>query len=117
MNRKWEKGDFISVEFPMDPVYVKAGAVLQEYENKAAVMRGPVLYLAEGIDNHAGYYQAELTGGKLAVKNSKLFGECKLIEVECLIDGNRETLVFLPYYAFDNRGSDSFRIWFDKERV
>jgi len=52
LERNWQ-GDSIELTFDMQPRYVYCAGELQYNAGKAAVMRGPIVYCAEEIDNSA----------------------------------------------------------------
>jgi DUF1680 family protein len=47
INRKWKNGDVISLDFPMPVHFVKANPKVGNLIDKAAIMRGPVVYCME----------------------------------------------------------------------
>ncbi|NIJ45331.1 hypothetical protein FHR24_001799 [Wenyingzhuangia heitensis] len=50
INRKWKKGDVVTVEFPMDVYFVEGHSRIEEVRNQVAVKRGPVVYCLESAD-------------------------------------------------------------------
>jgi DUF1680 family protein len=109
INRKWTKGDRVSVSFPMPIRRVLAHAKVADGAGKAAIERGPLVYALESADNgpatttmtipldtplaHA--YRADLLKG-LEVITGKI--------------GDRE-MTAIPYFAWANRGRGEMRVW------
>jgi DUF1680 family protein len=51
IQRKWKKGDVVSVHLPMPVQRVLANEGLAADKGRSAIQRGPIVYCAEGIDN------------------------------------------------------------------
>ena len=108
----------------MPVVCIKSNVRVHENAGRAAVMRGPVLYCAEGIDNGKDLTAAILgtsaefkTGDNdfilpsLYVKEyiekftDKLYSKAT-DEYDCF------QMKLIPYYAFANRGETEMQVWF-----
>lgn len=50
INRKWKKGDKITVELPMEVQRVVCNSKVSANVGKVALQRGPIVYCSEGID-------------------------------------------------------------------
>lgn len=50
INRKWNKGDKITVELPLEVRRVVCNPKVSANEGKVALQRGPIVYCSEGID-------------------------------------------------------------------
>ena len=50
INRKWKKGDKISLEMPMDIKVLEGNPLIEEVRNQVAIKRGPVVYCIESTD-------------------------------------------------------------------
>ena len=53
LRRTWIDGDVITLDLPMPVVGMEADPRAEEFRGKTAVMRGPLLYCFEGLDNVA----------------------------------------------------------------
>lgn len=51
IRRRWLSGDSISLELPMPVVAMTADPRATDFQDKTALMRGPLLYCFEGVDN------------------------------------------------------------------
>jgi len=124
INRQWEKGDIIEINFPMPVRKVIANKNVIEDRNKFSIERGPIVYCAEWVDN----------GGKtrnlLLDKNAEFTYEFKenLINGVNVLKGKSKSLslnksgnativkdqnfVAIPYYAWAHRGNGEMTVWF-----
>ena len=114
------------------PAYlVKANAKVADASGKAALMRGPVVYCLEGVDN-----AFPITGAAVcAPLQAKVLDNCELglpmIEATGTVPADTEAaplyspldtlpqdvpLRFIPYYAFANRGESDMRVWLPIQR-
>lgn len=116
-----------TVEFDMPVSFVRANKHVHENAGRVAVMRGPVVYCAEGLDN----------GKDLADVRVDIHGECSVEASDFILpqikttayrdkesdllyetagDEYEETpLTLIPYYAFANRGKTDMQVWFLKK--
>lgn len=128
INRQWEKGDIIEINFPMPVRKVIANENVTEDIGKFSIERGPIVYCAEWVDN----------GGKvrnlLLDKNTAFINEFNetLINGVNLLKGKSKSLsidksnnsiiekeqnfVAIPYYAWAHRGNGEMTVWFPYEK-
>ena len=114
----------IEIELNMPVICVKSNKRVHENAGRIAVMRGPILYCAEGVDN----------GEDLAGIAVDISSEFKLEESDFILpslsvcayrekdsdmlyskagdDYEKFTLRLIPYYAFANRGETEMVVWF-----
>lgn len=130
VNRKWKKGDVISLKLNMTATLVAANPMVEEARNQVAVQRGPLVYCLESTDmpghrvfdvslpvdikltpeasNVAGGNVMALTGtAKLTVQPSwskKLYQPVSSTTQPVPIR-------LIPYYAWANRGQSDMTIW------
>ena len=94
---------------------------------KACVMRGPVLYCAEGVDNGAHLHSLLLPAAPAFEEATQSAFELPTLKLPCLRrapfeQGNlyqnhppvceNTTLTLIPYNAFANRGESDMLVWF-----
>ena len=115
----------IDFEFEMKPVYMEPGAFIPEDAGKAALMRGPVVYCIEGVDN--GSYLRNFTllpqkdiqvipseFGVPVLKTTALYKEPTAALYQPIGTPKTEKpLTFIPYFAFANRGETEMLVWID----
>jgi len=56
IDREWNKGDVVIIEYPMDVKKVRAKKDLKFDNNRIAIQCGPMLYCVEGADNKDGVW-------------------------------------------------------------
>ena len=115
--------DEIKINFSMPIRFVSANKKVHTNSGRVAIMRGPVVYCLEGVDNGK-----DLSGLKVDIK-----GEAQVVDGEFLVpdivakgfkeaendslyfDATDEyietSLKFIPYYAYANRGETDMLVW------
>ena len=108
IDRKWRRGDVVEVSMNMPVRRIKAHDKVEADRGRLAVMRGPVLYCAEGIDNHGKAF-------KLAVPADATFKEGEL-QIGAERYTSLETsngVVLVPYCVWGNREpGNEMQTWF-----
>lgn len=119
LKRKWQKGDYISLNLPMQIRRVKANDNVEDDRGKLALERGPIVYCLEGRDQPDSlvFNKAILAGSEVkAVYVAdelngivELTGEALAIEK----DGSVKPVKFkaIPYSTWNNRGNDYMEVW------
>ncbi len=128
LNKSWEAGDKIELDFPMEIKKFRASTKVRENIGKVAFMRGPVVYCMEEVDNgknlhlitlkqnvvREGMIEIEgetfptvlLKGQRIAQSSSsELYEECNTNTYEEL------DLTLIPYFAWANRGEGEMTVW------
>lgn len=122
-NRLWKEKDRIEIVLPMNVHTVLAHEKVKEDQDKIALERGPLLYVAEWPDNSEGVlnimvdpekefrpeFDPKLLGGIMV-----LHGEAK--HASRKLDGtielsNPKPLKLIPYHLWNNRGSGEMNVW------
>jgi DUF1680 family protein len=121
LKRNWKAGDVVELSLDMPVRQVRANPKVQADRGLVALMRGPVVYCAESVDNPQGI-RPLVVGPKTSFKTEfkpELLGGVTLIEGQVQsysvngdkISASRALLTAVPYYATDNRGPSSLRVW------
>lgn len=118
------EGDEIALEFSMELRWMHASMNTPNYVGKVALMRGPLVYCIEQIDNGDKLWSLSVKPGKAEVKDSDILGGIVVITCEGSRTGvsgelySEETaasedvsLTFVPYYAWGNRGKGEMSVW------
>jgi len=132
VNRKWKKGDKISLKLPMEAQLIEANPLVEETRNQVAVKRGPVVYCAEAIDIPAGksIFDINLPSAiqfepKLVnFENSNIMsleGQATFVKNDSwknklykkVSDEKLETakIKLVPYYTWGNRTHGDMTVW------
>ncbi len=124
IERKWEKGDRISIELPMPVRKVVADERIKEDTGKMAVQRGPVIYCAEWPDNNTGNIlnlvideQSPLTTEFVpSLLEGTQIIKARGYQTKRILDGGIEKLpgedvTLIPYALWNNRGPGQMMVW------
>ncbi len=114
LSRIWEKGDTITLTIPVKPYAVNGNPKVDDQKGKVALMRGPLVYCLEQIDNKGidlfeMSVPAELS---LTDKKASNFGGMYTIVFDALDkDSQSITCTAIPYHLWTNRGPSPMCIW------
>ena len=115
LQRKWKAGDVVELDMPMPVQRVYAHEKVKEDNGKVALMRGPLVYCLEAVDQ-PGVDLARLAlpreSDLRAEHRDGLLGGVTVLEGKALADGQRPTtLTAVPYYAWQNREKGAMTVW------
>jgi len=130
INRKWKKGDKITLDMPMNIKLMEGNPLIEEVRNQVAVKRGSVVYCIESPDlpKDAGIldvylpasstlkveYRPELLGGVTTIsadvkirenQNDSMYHSLKKPEWKTV------KTQFIPYFSWANRGKAEMTVW------
>ena len=135
LRREWKTGDKVRLDLDMSQQILVSNPQVKENTGRAAVRRGPLVYLLEqtGQPSEASVleaaldlrnpftaeYRAELLGGVTVLKHRgwtapKPFAELPLyrrFDPKAPATGARADLILTPYYTFANRGPSAMQVW------
>jgi uncharacterized protein len=124
LDRKWNTGDIITIELPMDVRKIKADNRVLADKGKIAIERGPFVYCAEWpycsenrilnllFDENGSFTPAfvdTLLNGVEVIKTTARFAKYndkKLIDKSEPLD-----ITLIPYYAWNNKGPGEMTVW------
>lgn len=133
LNRIWGAEDVVSLEFAMPVRKVYANTKVRENIGCVALVRGPLVYCFEGVDNGEEMQALKIdreisaettscTEGVLAgmtllnVAGKRLiFQETEELYSENAPQEKAVTLRAVPYFAWGNRGENQMRVWMHEE--
>lgn len=118
-----EKDDEIIINFNMPVRFVSANKKVHTNSGRVAIMRGPVVYCLEGVDNGK-----DLTALRVDIKGKTQVADGEFIVPDIIAEGFKEkendnlyfdatdeyietSLKFIPYYAYANRGETDMLVW------
>lgn len=121
VERKWKKGDEITLHLDMEPRIVKANDKVAADRGRIAVERGPIVYCAEWPDNDFDlkafvvnqnpkfktYGSDELYGIQKITTDAQSLG----FDAGGKLVTRDVTLTLIPYYSWCHRGSGNMTVW------
>ena len=122
INRTWERGDVVEVDFDMQPRIVKANPKVEADRGRIAVERGPLVYCAESADNNFDIQAMLLpTLPKFQViDRPELLNGIKQLKTQAQVLTSDEQgrllthdveLTLVPYYSWCHRGVGKMMVW------
>jgi len=118
VTRVWSKGDIIELNLPMPVRKVLANEKIKDDRNKVALVRGPIVYCGEWVDNDMNVLQLEVpdnTAFKCEYRQDLLNG-LVVIKGDVLNKrGEKKELTAIPYYAWSHRGPGKMAVWLSRE--
>ena len=132
LERKWQTGDKIQLNLPMEVQLMQANPLAEEVRNQVAVQRGPIVYCLESID-----LPKDVRMLDVAIKRDQTFTyrfDPALLSGVTVLEGKALNLVeqpwqdslyrpisktdpeqinirLIPYFAWDNRGKSEMTVW------
>ena len=118
----------ITAEFSMPVVLIESSPHVRENAGKVAVMRGPLVYCAEAIDNGDDLFALSLDSSlegaaveaadgwlnTLVLKGRRKTAPGGALYMPLSTDTVPVSVRLIPYYAFANRGESNMQVWFRK---
>lgn len=129
IKKAFEKDDKITLSFPMDVTIFKSNSLVRENIGKVAVMRGPVVYCLESVDNGDNLHLLKINPTAVAtLENTSVDTEpiiaihipgtrvkqsesSSLYQRYCTEANETVDLKFIPYYTWANRGENEMTVW------
>ena len=115
IRRQWSKDDTVELDLPMPIRRVYARGEVEADRGRVALMRGPVLYCLEEVDNPgAGVLNLALPrdAAMVARHRDDLLGGVTVLCGRGLADGKRPAdVTAVPCYAWQNRGIGEMTVW------
>ena len=118
IERKWSKGDTIELNLPMPIRRVVASEKVKDDIGKTALVRGPIAYCAEWVDNDNKVLDMVIPDdAEFKVEHKKdLLGGINIITGDVSDkSGNERKLTAIPYYAWSHRGPGEMAVWLPRK--
>lgn len=124
IKKKWQKGDEVALELPMDIRIIDADERVEADIDKMAIQRGPIVYCAEGPDTEDGHvlhlifdresetstsFQAQKLDGIQTIQMSA--SPAKRTLEGGVSKGEAVTATLIPYFTWSNRGPAEMMVW------
>ena len=126
IERRWKKGDKVSIHFDMEPRTVRATDRVAADRGMVAVERGPLVYCAEHPDNEFDIFsvlmnqepafrlgKAEIAG--TTVTTLATDAQSLNFDKKGRLVVKDQQLTLIPYYAWCHRGSGKMRVWLPQD--
>jgi len=140
VNRSWAEGDVVTIDLSMPVLAMAADPRVLDLKDKTALMRGPLVYCFEGVDNpgrdvssisltggrgiqpldngaaRAGLYQpcAKASGFDAVFDIGMFSGMTVLRQRSGSAHEGSAGLTAIPYFAWANRDPSPMRVWVDR---
>jgi DUF1680 family protein len=133
LSRKWKAGDTVSLHLDMPVTVNTAHPLIRNNIGQVSLSRGPLVYCLEEADNgpnlhlySLGEYpdfkvwpQQDLLGGVRIISSRSLLldlrGQEKGLYRKARAElYKKQDLIWIPYYAWANRGRGEMRVWIHK---
>ncbi len=132
LQRAWAPGDTILLDLAMPVEAIRANAAVADDAGRVALMRGPLVYALESVDNGPGLHRFEIDASQefrlvpakgLPRGTVTIRGEARVWERpgEALYSAappraRRKAFTAIPYALWQNRGPAEMRVWL-RERL
>lgn len=119
IDRKWKKGDRVSLFFPMNVRQVKASDQVVDDRGKLSIERGPIVYCLEGIDQwDATVFNKYVPVGAEFLSESVSwdpYGPMTILktqaqQVSLCGEETGVEIKAIPYFAWNNRGTENYQM-------
>ena len=131
INRKWKKGDHISLNLPMPVRQIMAHEKIKYDKGRFAIQRGPLVYCLEEQDqpgqrvfnlqgNMEGVFSSEYDDNMLnGIQKIKFEGISYLEDKKGALQFQPVTITAIPYYVWANRKQGEMMVWipFEEQAV
>ena len=123
LNRKWKKGDKVSLSFPMSVKRVQAHDMVEDDLGKVSLERGPIVYCLEWPDNDEKVLNTVLEDNAPITATAYLPTELKgIVRLEANALSTKKgpnqeiirvpkAIKAIPFYAWANRGQGEMAVW------
>lgn len=123
-------GDRVTLALDSEPRFVWASPRVPRLTGKVCLLRGPLVYCFEGVDNDGDVLSLALKRGgevkalrsddevlkevvKLSVKAVRIKNSGSLYS-DTVPDETDATAIAIPYYSWGNRGENQMRVWLEE---
>jgi DUF1680 family protein len=121
LTRLWNAGDIVTLQLPMPVERIKADSRVKADVGRVALMRGPLVYCFEGLDNNDANKAIQLgaTDGFTVSNRPDLLGGMVQLEGRATVIHNLGgtlrkdpvTVRAIPFYANQNRAATTMDVW------
>lgn len=130
VNRQWQAGDTVEIDIPMEATLVEGHPRIEEVRGQVAIKRGPVVYCVESPDlpENVSVLDVYVKGDDElnVIEKSDILGGIPTIEAPARLrtqskdnmynvvkkpSWQEQSVRFVPYYAWSNRGTAEMTVF------
>jgi len=129
VERDWAPGDSLALSLPLEPRTLRAHPAVRQDAGRVAVMRGPLVYCLEGVDNGVGLNSVLLDNGLGSAQTAVIPNLRGAIAIDLPVlresasnwgtalyaekgpEVQADTARLVPYHLWDNRGPGEMLVW------
>ena len=133
IERDWQTGDSVRLDLPLMPRTVRAHPKVRQNAGRVAVMRGPLVYCLEGVDNAVGLNSILLGDGLGQSQTASIANLNGAIAIDLpvlreiaegwgdslygstALRAQPDTARLVPYHLWDNRAPGEMLVWLRAE--
>ena len=135
LTKVWKNGDTVSLNFSMPIRMMRSHSAVRENTGRIALMRGPIVYCIESVDNGANLQNVcvdvskpiiDVPWDELSSYMIALYAHGRRYDADDCSDSlyaeytepkyTETALQFVPYYAWNNRGEGEMMVWVRGEK-
>lgn len=109
IRRRWQAGDRVTLELPMDIRLVTAHPAIADDVGRYALQRGPLVYCVEGVDLE----RSALTAKMPPLAELRTASRPELLGGVTVITNTTGDFTAIPYYAWANRAPTDMAVWLE----
>jgi DUF1680 family protein len=121
LKRSWKGADAVELDMPMPVRRVYAHEKVKADRGKVALMRGPIAYCIEAVDNPNVDILSVILPREAELRTEyrgRLLGGATILQGKGLDDRKRPvTLTAVPYYSWANREKGAMTVWINEAPV
>ena len=114
LENTWAAGDVIEIDIPMPVHRVQADERVEDDRGKIAIVRGPMVYCVEWVDNNGTALDMVVPDDAnfITEEREDLFDGVAVVKADALYSsGENRQLLAIPYYAWSHRGQGEMAVW------
>ncbi len=112
----WRKGDRVEIEFPMKVYGIRSHPKVNANKGKQAYQRGPILFCAEGSDNHGHGPDLHVNGPSLKAEyQANFLNGVTVLKGTGSINKEKVPVKLIPYYSWSHREISPMAVWLGEE--